>query len=244
MTEINSAVVRHRARRGSPVYAFNTDSMQGLALATDLLAKGVNVSRAQDRLHRGRHAVLHRRRARRRRVAGRQGRDLAALAAARNTPVDRPGELPGRPLPDGGAEDRALHGLATVPSYPLDRTGTGQRALRASRSAADVLHRRCSRSRSRTRSRASLIVAGHEHRPRQRQAGERQVHGVHQPRAHHHRRGTDRPCACSRQRHRHGAPGLRQRRRHLRRATTPTATRPRPRVPADAADTERDHRSC
>ncbi len=53
-----------------PVYAFNTDSARGLALAIDLLDKGVNVYRGVQPFTAGRQALLHGRGAGRRGVAG------------------------------------------------------------------------------------------------------------------------------------------------------------------------------
>ena len=109
MTEIHSDVVRHRAGRRLAVYAFNTDSMRGIGLAVDLLAKGVNV-------YRGTTAFT---------AAGTQfftgaalvdGASLAAnganLACPRGRaqhPRHRPRQLPGGPSSDDGAQDRALH---------------------------------------------------------------------------------------------------------------------------------------
>ena len=88
MTEIASAPSSGTAPTDvSPVYAFNTDSARGLALAIDLLDKGVNVYRASAAVHGRRQALLHGRGAGRRRVAGRPAANLAALADKRDTPV-------------------------------------------------------------------------------------------------------------------------------------------------------------
>jgi Zinc carboxypeptidase len=87
MTEIHGTSYGTAPATSSPVYAFNTDSMQGIGLAADLLAKGVNVYRgrtafdaAGKRFYTG--AAL---------VDGASlaasGANLAQLADARDTPV-------------------------------------------------------------------------------------------------------------------------------------------------------------
>jgi hypothetical protein len=87
MTEIQGTSFGTAPATSSPVYAFNTDSMQGLGLAIDLLDKGVNVYRGRTAFDAGgRHfytgAAL---------VDGASlaagGANLAALADARDTPV-------------------------------------------------------------------------------------------------------------------------------------------------------------
>ena len=87
MTEIHGTSYGTVSGTSSPVYAFNTDSVQGLGLAVDLLDKGVNVYRAGSAFDAGgRHyytgAAL---------VDGASltagGANLAALADARDTPV-------------------------------------------------------------------------------------------------------------------------------------------------------------
>ena len=128
MTEIHGTSFGTAPTTAAPVYAFNTDSMQGLGLAADLLAKGVNV-------YRGKIPFT---------AAGKQFysgaamadgaslaqaqlslTDLANLAAARQTPVTA---LPNYPVahyqlavPKIGLYTNAT----TVPSDPIYKTGTG-----------------------------------------------------------------------------------------------------------------------
>ena len=96
----------------SPVYAFNTDSARGLALAIDLLDNDVNVYRGRAAVHLGRQAVLHRRGARRRRVAGRlraRPDSLENAGGQARHAGHRPARLPGPAPPAERSEDRALH---------------------------------------------------------------------------------------------------------------------------------------
>jgi hypothetical protein len=111
----------------SPVYAFNTDSARGLALAVDLLDKGVNVYRGVQPFTAGGKqfytgAALVDKNA----LAAAPAGTLAALAAKRQTPVTG---LPAFPV-----QHRQLSvpkiglytGSASVPSNPLF-PGTGTR---------------------------------------------------------------------------------------------------------------------
>jgi len=87
MTQIGAPDLGGAPASSAPVYAFNTDSMQGLALTAELLNKGVNVYRATSAFDEGgKHyftgAAL---------VDGASltasGADLSAMAKARQTPV-------------------------------------------------------------------------------------------------------------------------------------------------------------
>jgi hypothetical protein len=121
----------------SPVYAFNTDSMRGIALAIDLLEKGVNVYRGTTAFTSGGKqfytgAAL---------VDGQsvvdQGVDLASLAAARNTPVT------GLPLYPVARHQLAkpkiglYTGLDEIPSNPLHRVGPQDGHCGLTRNAGD-----------------------------------------------------------------------------------------------------------
>ena len=57
---------RRRPRSAQPVYAFNTDSMAGLAMVNQLLGQGATVARGGRGVRRRRRALRHRRGARRR----------------------------------------------------------------------------------------------------------------------------------------------------------------------------------
>ena len=86
MTEIGDPGLGSLAGGGKPVLAFETDSMQALALVYELLDKGVDVARAGDPFTRRRpdvHAPAAR--SSTRRTLG--SVDIAALAAKRQTPV-------------------------------------------------------------------------------------------------------------------------------------------------------------
>jgi hypothetical protein len=95
MSEVNGTNYGTVPAEASPVYAFNTDSAQGLGLAFDLLDKGVNVYRGVQaftaggkRFYTGAAMIDGAS------LAG-SGADLAALAAKRDTPVSA---LPGFPV--------------------------------------------------------------------------------------------------------------------------------------------------
>jgi hypothetical protein len=97
MTEINGTSYGTAPSTSSPVYAFNTDSMQGIGLAVDLLAKGVNVYRGRTAFDAaGKHFYT-----------GAALVDGASLAAA---------QVSLAPLAD--ARDTPVTGL---PSYPVAR---------------------------------------------------------------------------------------------------------------------------
>lgn len=123
MTQIGAPDLGGAPASAASVYAFNTDSMQGLALAADLLDKGVNVSRATTAFDAGgRHyftgAAL---------VDGASmaasGADLSALAKGRQTLV---AGLPSYPAPRKQMTVPKIGvytGSATVPSNPLYISG-------------------------------------------------------------------------------------------------------------------------
>ena len=140
------------------VYAFNTDSARGLALAIDLLDKGVNVYRGDRGLHRRGQAVLLGRGARRRRVAGRQRRRTSRRWPQAQHAGDGADELPGRAQAAGQAEDRPVHGRGDDSVEPAvhrrARTSTAPPATARSVAAAARSARRCTRSPSRSRSRS------------------------------------------------------------------------------------------
>ena len=93
------------ANAGKPVLAFETDSMQALALVYELLDAGVDVARARDAFSAGGRsfstgtALVD--------ASTLGGVDIAALAAKRQTPVTGLDGYPVAP-PDGQAEDRRL----------------------------------------------------------------------------------------------------------------------------------------
>jgi Zinc carboxypeptidase len=122
MTEVNGTNYGTAPTDASPVYAFNTDSARGLALAVDLLDKGVNVYRGVQSFTTGGKqfytgAALVDGASLAGSSVGLAG--LATLAAKRDTPVTG---LPGYPV-----QRRQLSvpkiglytGLETIPSNPL-----------------------------------------------------------------------------------------------------------------------------
>ena len=110
------------APAGSPVYAFNTDSMAGLSMANQLLSQGATVSRGaaafdSGGVHFTTGAAL---------VDG-TSIPLATLnadSAQWGTPVYGLSSLPGQPLCAAAPEDRGLHrrhDRADEPDLPRDR---------------------------------------------------------------------------------------------------------------------------
>jgi len=108
----------------APVYAFNTDSMQGLGLAVDLLGKNVNVYRAKQAFDSGgRHyytgAAL---------VDGpslaASGVDLNALAKARETEVDGLSGYPVQRYQLTVPKIGLFTGAASIPTDPLYISGS------------------------------------------------------------------------------------------------------------------------
>ena len=125
MTEIHGTSFGTAPATASPVYAFNTDSMRGIALATDLLAKGVNVYRAATAFTSGgtqfyTGAAL---------VDGASvtahGVDLAPLAAARSTPIVGLADYPVAHYQLTVPKIGLYTGSATIPTNPLYPSGTG-----------------------------------------------------------------------------------------------------------------------
>ena len=102
-------------------YAFNTDSMRGLGLAIDLLSRASTSTARRPRSTRA-DALLHRRGAGRRRVAGRQGRPGGARGCTA-TPRCSGWRTTRCALPARTPEDRALHGLGHVPSVSVQPAG-------------------------------------------------------------------------------------------------------------------------
>ena len=105
----------------SPVYAFNTDSMQGIGLAIDLASAGATVYRATEAFDFGGHhfdtgaALVD--------GASISLADLAPKALKRRHAGLRPAALPGPAQGDRQAEDRMWTGGATTPS-PNPEYGT------------------------------------------------------------------------------------------------------------------------
>ena len=178
----------------SPVYAFNTDSARGLALAIDLLDKGVNVYRgvqpftaAGKRFYTGAALVDGAS------LAGSAGRTSPTLAAKRDTPVTG---LPGYPV-----QRRQLSvpkiglytGTAQIPTNPLYISGpnirgnSGHCALssplpnESPTSFCEAMHTLGVKLGLPVRSTRRAHRPGHVGRPGRGQARGRAVHGVHQP---------------------------------------------------------------
>ena len=123
MTEVHNPTFGTFPSTASPVYAFNTDSMQGLGLVADLLAKGVNVYRAKSAFDsRATHFYTGAALVDGTSLAGKA--DLAALAAARDTPVTALANYPVARYQLTAPKIGVYTGSATVPSYPFNRVGT------------------------------------------------------------------------------------------------------------------------
>ena len=123
MTEIHGASLGTFPSTASSVYAFNTDSMQALGLVSDLLDKGVNVYRGGTGFTAGgtqfyTGAALVDAST----LAGKA--DLAALAAARNTPITGLSNFPVAHYQMTMPKIGVYTGSAAIPSNPLYR-GTG-----------------------------------------------------------------------------------------------------------------------
>ena len=134
------------AAGGQPVYAFNTDSMAGLAMVNQLLGQGASVSRGaaafdSGGVHFATGAAL---------VDGASVRlaTIAADAAQWQTPVFGLGRLPGRPLRADGCRRSACTPAARPPRRT--RRSTGPATASAPRRPTA---RRCSTSRRRRGSR-------------------------------------------------------------------------------------------
>jgi hypothetical protein len=125
MTQIGAPDLGSAPASASAVYAFNTDSMQGLGLVADLLDKGVNVYRGKTAFDAGgRHYFTGAALVDGPSVAA-QGVDLLAFAKKRETPVyglDRyPVVHQQMTVPKIGV----YTGNALIPSNPLYVSGTG-----------------------------------------------------------------------------------------------------------------------
>jgi hypothetical protein len=131
MTQIGTPDLGGAPATASPVYAFNTDSAKGLALAVDLLSKKVSVARGTQAFDAGgthylTGAAL---------VSGTSlaasGVDLHALAKARQTPVQGLGAWP-VPRRELKQPKIALYtGATTVPPNPLYRGTSGNLSVDA-----------------------------------------------------------------------------------------------------------------
>jgi len=119
MTEINDPALGSAPAPGSAVYAFDTDSMQALAMVTELLDEGVDVSRAATGFDAaGKHfesgAAL---------VSGASlttaGVDLDALAVKRSTPVSALSSYPVARHVMTKPKIGLYTGAATEPNNPL-----------------------------------------------------------------------------------------------------------------------------
>jgi hypothetical protein len=128
LTELHGASFGSVPSNGSAVYAFNTDSMQGLGLVADLLGKGVNVYRGTTaftasgtRFFTG--AAL---------VDGASlaasGADLGGLATSRNTPVTGLAGYPVAHRQMAVPKIGLYTGTATVPPDPIYRGNAGANA--------------------------------------------------------------------------------------------------------------------
>ncbi len=127
LTELGPVALGSAPAGAPAVYAFDTDAMEGLALAVDLLDAGVNVFRAERAfdaggIHYASGAALVDARSLR---AG--GVDLDALAAKRDTPVRGLDAFPVAHRQLTRPKIGLYTGAATVPTNPLDfGGGTGQ----------------------------------------------------------------------------------------------------------------------
>jgi hypothetical protein len=119
MTEIHGISYGTVPAESPPVYAFNTDSARGLALAIDLLDKGVNVYRGvQPFSSGGKQFYTGAALVDGASLAGSTA-DLAALAAKRNTPVSGLSGYPVQRRQLSVPKIGLYTNLATIPSNPL-----------------------------------------------------------------------------------------------------------------------------
>jgi hypothetical protein len=118
MTEIDDPALGKVAEPGKPVLAFETDSMQALALVYELLDKGVEVARAQNQFTAGGRsfttgtALV--------KASSLGGVDLAALAAKRQTPVTGLDGYPVAHHPMVKPKIGVYTAATTVPNSPLE----------------------------------------------------------------------------------------------------------------------------
>jgi len=144
LTQIGSPDLGGAPAAPQPVYAFNTDSAKGLALAADLLTKGVDVGRATkafdaDGKHYFTGAALVNGAS-----AARADVDLPALAKSRQTPVYG---LPSYPVARKAMTTPKIGlytGATTIPANPLNlrTSGTGDPSPNTT-GAADVTRGHC-----------------------------------------------------------------------------------------------------
>ena len=193
------AVVRQRAAGVNAVYAFNTDSARGLALAIDLLDKGVNVYRSTAGFTAG----------------GKTFYSGAALVDGTSLATSGVNLARGRQAPDAGHRPQQLPaprkqltkpkiglytGAATIPSNPLFPEGPNVNGTsrHCALSGRHLVLRGAALAGRQARGSALDADPGHVDRPGRQQAGHRRVHRVHQPGLddrHHdrHRRTTITP---------------------------------------------------
>ncbi|MBE2314993.1 hypothetical protein DVA67_003340 [Solirubrobacter sp. CPCC 204708] len=126
MSEIFSTDYGTVTGAGSPVYAFNTDSARGLALAIDLLDQGVNVSRAVQSFVAGGKTFFSGAAFVDGQSLRNAGVDLATLAAKRETPVTGLQDYPAPRKQLTRPKIGLYTGGTSVPSNPID-TGNGTR---------------------------------------------------------------------------------------------------------------------
>ena len=202
MTEITDPNFGTVTNTGSPFYAFDTDSAQGLAMAMELLDKNVQVSRAAAGFTSRRAHVQDRRGDRRRLDARRHrpGGDGEGAADAGH----RPGHGSGAVRP-AEAEDRPLQQHGGGPGQP-DRARWGGEEQLLRRLLRGAVRAHAEDEDPGVADPADLVDG-----PGRGQARDRSVHGVHQPgRLARAAEQPDHPCPA-------GDPDVRQRRRALHR---------------------------
>jgi hypothetical protein len=129
MTQIGTPDLGGAPSPGAPVYAFNTDSAKGLALAVDLLTKGVAVSRGTQAFDEGGvHYVTGAALVDGTSLKG-SGVDLNALAKVRETPVQALGRYPVAHQALTVPRIGIYTGAAAIPANPLYRGTTGNLSL-------------------------------------------------------------------------------------------------------------------
>jgi hypothetical protein len=123
MTPVSSIELGSAPTQSKAVYAFDTDSMQALAMVTELLDQGVTLYRAAEAFQAGGEQFLTGAALVDGDSLAAQGVDLAALAAARQTKV---AGLDSYPVEHYALEKPkiALYtGAATIPTNPINQSG-------------------------------------------------------------------------------------------------------------------------
>src|SRR4051812_13836909 len=125
MTEISDPAYGTVSGAGSPVYAFDTDSAAALGLVTELLADGVKVFRAASPFSGANHAFVSGAALVDGATLTAKGVNLAALAAARETPVYGLPSYPVQRYPLKVPKIGLLYSSSTTAAYPTSPNGLG-----------------------------------------------------------------------------------------------------------------------